>query len=46
VGTLENITMDMYNILNGDPAGTRKIVEGFFSVSVEGPPATGALSIR
>jgi hypothetical protein len=36
-GTMENIQMDMSNVLTGDPAGARKIVEGFFSVSVTAP---------
>jgi hypothetical protein len=40
VGTLESISMDMKNSLNGDPAGSRKITEGFFSVSVSPPVST------
>lgn len=38
VGTMENVAMDMTNVLTGDPAGERRISEGFFSVSVT-PPA-------
>lgn len=39
VGTMENVTMDMTNVLTGDPAGERRIAEGFFSVSVTPPAA-------
>jgi hypothetical protein len=42
VGTLENITLDMTNVQNGNPAGDRKIAEGFFSVSIEAPVATSS----
>jgi len=41
VGTMENIAMDMTNLQSGDPAGERRITEGFFSVSVA-PPALRA----
>jgi hypothetical protein len=34
VGTLENIRLDMNNVLTGDPAGERQIVDGYFSVTV------------
>jgi hypothetical protein len=34
VGTLENIRLDMNNVLTGDPAGERQIVNGYFSVTV------------
>jgi len=44
-GTMENITFEMSDLLNGDPAGQRKIVEGFFSLSVE-PPVAGVMSSR
>ena len=43
VGTMENVTMDMTNVLTGDPAGERRISEGFFSVSVT-PPAAATSS--
>jgi len=49
VGTLENIGMDMTNVQNGNPAGARKIAEGFFSVSVTAPvaaPSVPAVSSR
>lgn len=39
VGTMENVAMDMTNVLTGDPAGERRISEGFFSVSVTPPAA-------
>jgi hypothetical protein len=39
VGTLTNIAFDMTNIQTGDPAGSRRITEGFFSVTIT-PPAT------
>jgi hypothetical protein len=42
VGTMDNISMDMTNVLNGDPAGERRIVEGFFSVSVTAPAAASS----
>jgi hypothetical protein len=48
-GTMDNVTMDMTNVQTGDPAGQRKIVEGFFSVSVSPPVSTGppaGLSLR
>lgn len=41
-GTLENITMEMRSMLNGDPAGQRKITEGYFSVTMEQPAASVA----
>jgi hypothetical protein len=44
-GTMENIAMDMQSVLNGDPAGERKIVEGFFSISIE-QPAASAFVVR
>ncbi len=48
VGTMENVAMDMTNVLTGAPSGERRISEGFFSVSVTPPAATGspALSTR
>jgi hypothetical protein len=49
VGTMENISMDMTNVLTGDPAGQRRIAEGFFSVSVTAPvaaPASATVSMR
>jgi hypothetical protein len=44
-GTMENITFEMSSVLNGDPAGQRKIVEGFFSISVE-PPVASEVVVR
>jgi hypothetical protein len=38
-GTMENIHLDMTDVQTGDPAGERRIVEGFFSVSVSPPVA-------
>jgi len=49
VGTLTNISFDMTNVQNGDPAGERRITEGFFSVTVTPPVAVSgppALSSR
>ena len=49
VGTLTNISFDMTNVQNGDPAGERRITEGFFSVKVTPPAAISgppALSSR
>jgi hypothetical protein len=43
VGTMENVAMDMTNVQNGNPAGERRIVEGFFSVSVASPAAASSL---
>ena len=43
VGTMENVAMDMTNVQNGNPAGERRIVEGFFSVSVSPPAVAGPL---
>lgn len=42
-GSMENVSMDMTNLQTGDPAGERRIVEGFFSVSVAAP-ATAAVA--
>jgi hypothetical protein len=39
VGTLTNIEFDMTNVQTGDPAGQRRITEGFFSVTVTPPAA-------
>jgi len=36
-GTMTNVALDMNDVQTGDPAGGRKIVEGFFSVSVTQP---------
>jgi hypothetical protein len=49
VGTLTNIAFDMTNVQTGDPAGERRITEGFFSVSVTPPAAAadaGPVSVR
>ncbi|HET6463886.1 MAG TPA: hypothetical protein VFH33_08815 [Candidatus Krumholzibacteria bacterium] len=42
VGTMENVAMDMTDVLTGDPSGERRIAEGFFSVTVTPPAATGS----
>jgi hypothetical protein len=39
-GTLQNISFEMNDVVDGDPAGQRKIVEGFFSISIEQPSAS------
>jgi hypothetical protein len=44
-GTMENISFEMNSAINGDPAGERKIVEGFFSISIE-QPAASTLVVR
>lgn len=36
-GTIEGVTLTMRDLASGDPAGTRKITEGFFSLSVKNP---------
>ena len=36
-GTLENITFTMRNVTSGDEVGTRRVSEGFFSLSVKNP---------
>jgi hypothetical protein len=49
VGTMTNVAMDMTDVQTGDPAGERRISEGFFSVSVSPPVAASAspsVSIR
>jgi hypothetical protein len=49
VGTLTNIEFDMTNVQTGDPAGQRRITEGFFSVTITPPAITStpaALSAR
>jgi hypothetical protein len=45
-GTMENIRLGMNDVQTGDPAGERKIVEGFFSVSVQAPAAVSARVTR
>jgi hypothetical protein len=44
-GTLEKVTMEMSNVLNGDPAGQRKITEGYFSITTE-LPAASVIDVR
>ena len=39
-GTMSSVRFDMVNVNTGDPAGSRQIKEGFFSVAVDAPPAT------
>ena len=38
-GTLENIALTMHDVSSGDTVGTRKLAEGFFSLSVKSPTA-------
>jgi hypothetical protein len=43
-GTMEDVGLNMSSVQTGDPAGTRQIVEGFFSVSVS--PAAVTAGVR
>lgn len=42
-GFFENVDMSMKEVLTGDPAGSRRLVRGEFSISVEAPAASPAL---
>jgi hypothetical protein len=41
-GTLSGITLTMHDVDSGDGAGSRRLAEGFFSLSVKDPAAAAA----
>lgn len=40
-GTFDGVTFAMRDVASGDDAGTRRVSEGFFSLSVKSPAAAG-----